>query len=61
MRLTEKRKSQIFDAVHEEIMSARIRIAKILNGRQDGIPVDDILSDLCIKAPQKAIDSFKKA
>jgi len=57
MTLSEKKKTQIYDAVHEEIMQARLRIwAMRFEPTISVHHIDDILSDLCINAPQKAID-----
>lgn len=61
MKISDKKSQQLYDTVHEEIMQARIKIAKIL---KYGLPtiskeVDNVLSDLTINAPQKAIEIFK--
>ncbi len=47
--------------VHEEIMQARIKIAKTPTLTITTKEVDDILSKLCMTAPQKAIDCFGEA
>jgi len=45
--------------VHEEIMQARLKIWKMRFEQKPSIAeIDNILSDLCIKAPQKAIECF---
>lgn len=55
--LSEKKKTALFGIVHEEIMQARIKIWKMKDDKNVSIAaIDDILSDLCKTAPQKAID-----
>lgn len=59
MKLSKKKSQELYDVIHEEIMQARIKIAR--NPSQDisTKEVDDILSKLCYSAPQKAIELFK--
>jgi SUMO ligase MMS21 Smc5/6 complex component len=61
MKLSPKKQSELYDAVHQEIMNARIEVRKILPNAPIGIreKVDDILSDLCMKAPIAATKLFK--
>lgn len=57
MKLSKKKESELYGAVHDEIMKARIKIWKMRFDEKPSIAViDNILSDLCIKAPQKAIE-----
>ena len=58
MKLSAKKKNELYEAVYQEIMTARINIhRKLKNNELD--KVDDILSDLCASAPLKAIQQFK--
>ncbi len=55
-----KKADDLYAVVHEEVMQARIAVRDLLTpvpGLADG--VDDLLSELCYQAPQKAIDMFK--
>ena len=59
--LSQKRETELYGEVHEQIMQCRIKINRALKGVchitiQNEI--DDLLSDLCMKAPQKAIQVF---
>ena len=56
----EETTDELYNIVHEEIMKARIKISKLdidIVGKKQ---VDDILSDLCMSAPKKAIDHIKE-
>tara|TARA_R110000851_G_scaffold299633_1_gene455681 strand:+ start:669 stop:860 length:192 start_codon:yes stop_codon:yes gene_type:complete len=60
MKLSNKKKTELYDVVHEEIIQARIKIWKMRNEPNISIAeIDDILSDLTISAPKKAIDLFE--
>lgn len=59
MKISGKKKTALYDLVHEEIMQARIKIARLLNGTKERKEVDNVLSDLTLNAPQKAIDFFE--
>ena len=59
--LSKKRETELYSEVHEQIMQSRIKINRALKGVchitiQNEI--DNILSDLCMKAPLKAIQLF---
>lgn len=57
--LSKKRENELYNEVHEEIMQARLKIWKMKDNKNVSIAeIDDILSDLCMKAPQKAIQLF---
>lgn len=58
--LSKKKEVQLYNSIHQEIMNSRIELAKILHGHKDGVKIDGILSYLNYKAPQKAIELFKK-
>jgi len=50
----------LYTTVHEEIMQARLKIWKMKDDKNISIAeIDDILSDLCIKAPRMAIGCFE--
>lgn len=57
--LSKKKEKELYNEVHEEIMQARLKIGKMKENKNVSIAeIDDILSDLCMKAPQKAIQLF---
>ena len=57
--LSKKKEKELYNEVHEEIMQARLKIWKMKDNKNVSIAeIDDILSDLCMKAPQKAIQLF---
>ena len=59
MELSKKKATELYNVVHEEIMQARLKIWKFRNDKNISIAeIDNILSDLSISAPQKAIDLF---
>lgn len=59
--ISKKKVDKLYKVVHEDIFSARISIALLLRKVDSSIgrQVDDILSDLCTKTPQKAIGMFE--
>jgi hypothetical protein len=58
MKLSKKKTDELYSLVHEEIMQARIKIA-MMGDNINPKEIDDILSDLTISTPKKAIDLFK--
>lgn len=58
MKLSKKKSQQLYDVVHEEIMQARIKIAKNPDQVISTKEVDNILSTLCYSAPAKACEIF---
>lgn len=58
--ISRKKETQLYNAVHEEVMGARISIARLMNAGATSDQIDNVLSDLSITAPQKAIDIFKR-
>lgn len=59
MKLSKKQKQKLYDLVHEEIMKSRIKIWKMRNDANISISeIDNIMSDLSVKAPQKATELF---
>ena len=61
MKLSKKKESELYEVIHKEIMDARIKIYKMKDSKFISInEIDNIMSDLCTNAPQKAIDLFKK-
>lgn len=60
-RISAKKQSQLYNVVSDEIMNARVEINMKLKGvcSKDILnDIDNILSDLTMHAPQKAIDLF---
>jgi hypothetical protein len=59
MKISSKKEMQLYDVVYEEIMQARVKIWAMRFDENISIAeIDNILSDLSMKAPQKAIDCF---
>ena len=63
MSLSNKKRSELYNSVADEIMDARIRIKGILDKTKldpkTKDTIDDVLSDLCANAPKIAIDNFQ--
>lgn len=59
MKLSEKQKTELYAIVHEAIMQTRIKIWEKRHSKVSISEIDDLMSDLCVNAPQKAIDFFK--
>ncbi len=58
--LSKKREDLLYNTVHEEIMQARLKIWAMRNDKNISIAeIDNILSGLCINAPDKALKCFK--
>jgi hypothetical protein len=58
--LSKKREDLLYNTVHEEIIQARLKIWAMRNDRNISIDkIDNILSDLCVNAPDKALKCFK--
>lgn len=58
-KLSNKKATELFGTVHEEIMQARIKIWQMRDQPKISIAeIDDILSKLCIVAPEKAVKCF---
>ena len=59
MVLSKKKTTELYSTVHEEIMTARIKIWKMRDDKNISIAeIDDILSDLSTSAPNKALEVF---
>lgn len=58
MKISTKKSEELYNAVHEEIMGTRIKIARLLNFNPAGKEIDNLLSDLLVRAPQMAINCF---
>jgi len=59
MKISKKKSEQLYNIVHEEIMQARIKVWQMKDYANISIAeIDNILSDLCKKAPQKSIGLF---
>jgi len=58
--LSKVKEDLLYTTVHEEVMQARLKIWKMRNDKNISIAeIDDILSDLSIKAPRMAIGCFE--
>jgi len=57
MKISNKKETELYDLLYNEIMDARVKIAMKLEGSVKNA-VDDIMSDLTMKLPQKAIELF---
>ena len=55
MKISAKKKTELYNSVHQQIMDARIKISILLEESPLREKVDDIMSDLTISAPQSAI------
>lgn len=58
--ISKKKEKALYEVIHEDIMQARIKIWKMKDQKNISIAeIDDILSDLLVTCPQKAINTFK--
>lgn len=57
MKLSDKKQQRLYNVIHEEVMLARIKVAKILrqHNHLESL-VDHVLSDLTVNAPMSAIN-----
>jgi hypothetical protein len=61
MKLSVKKQQELYDLIHEEVMQARMIVWEMRFDENVSIhEIDKILSDLCFKAPKKAVDLFNK-
>ncbi|GAB4486616.1 MAG: hypothetical protein OHK0019_00590 [Saprospiraceae bacterium] len=61
MKLSKRKRDALYDCVYDEIMRARIKIAILLREvKPQGEEVENILSDLTITAPGKALKVFEQ-
>lgn len=56
--ISKKKVEELYGIVHEEIMQVRIKLCN-LSDKDLSNQVNDILADLCFKAPEKAINVFR--
>lgn len=61
MKLSEKKKTQLYGTVSDKVMDARIQIKKLFQMHPSAVArqIDDILSDLGKDAPQAALNLFE--
>jgi hypothetical protein len=59
MKISSKKHQELWSVVHDEVMMARIKISRILSGKDKDRTVDDVLFTLSINAPQRACDCFR--
>ena len=61
MKLSKKKETELYELLHKELMDARVKISMKLKGTVHHTilnDVDDVMSDLTMKAPLKAIRLF---
>lgn len=58
--ISNKKLSALYKSVNDEVMDARINIAKISGTDKVSKEIENILFMLSINAPQAAINQFKK-
>lgn len=58
MALSEKKKNELYEAVYNKVMNARVRLAVLLQDAESGKIVDDIMNELCDTAPESALKVF---
>lgn len=59
MKLSQKKERELADVIYDDILEARIKIAKLTNKLGSGSAIDDVLYDLCQTAPHNAICVFR--
>ena len=62
MKISKKKETELYELLHKELMDARVKISIKLKGAVHHTilnDVDDVMSDLTMKAPLKAIRLFK--
>lgn len=63
MSISKKKRDQLYSLVSDEVMNSRIEIARVLGkecNSEIGKKIDEILYQLSINAPYKAIKLFDK-
>lgn len=59
MKLSKKKEQELYNEVHESIMQVRLKIwAMRFQSKPSIAEIDNLMSDLCIKAPKSALDVF---
>lgn len=61
MKISKKKETELYKLIHKELMDARIKVLMSLDGAVHNTilnDVDDIMSDLLMKIPLKAIKLF---
>jgi hypothetical protein len=60
MGISKKKSAELYEVVHEDIMKTRVKIWSMRNDKNVSISlIDDLLYNLTISAPKKAIEIFK--
>lgn len=66
-KISNRQQTKLYNSVHKDVMDARVEInmlmKEVIKYKLDKPAldkIDNILSDLCIKAPQNAINLFTK-
>jgi hypothetical protein len=61
MKISKKKEIELYELLHKELMDARVKISMKLKGKVHHTflnDVDDVMSDLTMKTPLKAIRLF---
>ena len=61
MKISKKKETELYELLHKELMDARVKISMKLKGTVHHTvlnDVDDVMSDLTMKTPLKAIRLF---
>lgn len=61
MKISKKKETELYELLHKELMDARVKISMKLKGTVHHTilnDVDDVMSDLAMKVPLKAIRLF---
>lgn len=61
MKISNKKQQELWNIINEEIMLARIKIARIESGKDTDMNIDDVLFKLSIRAPELACGLFTRA
>lgn len=57
--ISKKKRAELYESIHSDIMDIRIKIARITNGTKAGNEVYDLLYKFHIDCPEKAIRIFE--
>lgn len=60
MKISKKKESELYDAVHKTIMDTRVQIAILLKKAHNGDDIDNLMSDLARVAPLTAVMCFER-
>ena len=58
--ISAKKRTKLYGLIHEDIMQARIKIARLTNGLKIGEEIDSILYRLHVDCPENAVRLFER-